>query len=130
MMSIRFTSKFEREHQKFNLLQTKVGAVALLLCWIRISIAFFSLPGRNSEKTTKNSKGVNMAGQHTENLFRRFKGEAVSIKTVSGGLYEGRVTEITNDYICLIETVGGEGVQVFLFFHAIESVTTVANTPV
>ena len=38
-----------------------------------------------------------MAGQHTENLFRRFKGEAVSIKTVSGGLYEGRVTEITND---------------------------------
>jgi len=71
-----------------------------------------------------------MAGQHTENLFRRFKGEAVSIKTLTGRLYEGRVTEITNDYICLMETVGGEGVQVFLFFHAIESVTAVANNPV
>ncbi len=71
-----------------------------------------------------------MAGQHTENLFRRFKGEGISIKTITGGIYEGRVTEITNDYICLIETVGGEGVQVFLFFHAIESVTTVSNTTV
>jgi hypothetical protein len=65
-----------------------------------------------------------MAGQHTENLFRRFKGESVSIKTITGGIYQGRVTEITNDYICLTETVGGEGAQVFLFFNAIESMTT------
>jgi len=64
-----------------------------------------------------------MAGQHTENLFRRFKGEAVSIKTVSGGLYEGRVTEITNDYICLSETVGGEGALVYLMMSSIESMT-------
>ncbi len=64
-----------------------------------------------------------MAGQHTENLFRRFKGEAVSIKTVSGGLYEGRVTEITNDYICLNETVGGEGAPVYLMMSSIESMT-------
>ena len=64
-----------------------------------------------------------MAGQHTENLFRRFKGEAVSIKTVSGGLYEGRVAEITNDYICLSETVGGEGALVYLMMSSIESMT-------
>lgn len=64
-----------------------------------------------------------MAGQHAENLFRRFKGEQVSVKTVSGGLYAGRVSEVTNDYICLTETIGGEDTQVFLFFLAIESVT-------
>jgi hypothetical protein len=68
-----------------------------------------------------------MAGQHTENLFRRFKGNSVTVKTSTGGVYEGRVTEITNDYICLTETVGGEGTEVFLFYHAIESMTT-ANT--
>ena len=28
-----------------------------------------------------------MAGQHMENLFRRFKGEVVDVKTVSGGIY-------------------------------------------
>ncbi len=64
-----------------------------------------------------------MAGQHSENLFRRYKGEKVSIKSISGGLYEGRVTDVTNDYVCLTETLGGEGVQVFLFFRAIESMT-------
>ena len=69
-----------------------------------------------------------MAGQHTENLFRRFKGQSVSIKTVTGGLYEGRITEIANDYVCLNETLGGEAVQVFLFFQAIESMTTASNT--
>lgn len=64
-----------------------------------------------------------MAGQHTENLFRRFKGESVSIKTVTGVIYEGRIVEITNDYICLLETIEGDGAQVFLFFHAIASMT-------
>ena len=65
-----------------------------------------------------------MAGQHTENLFRRFKGAPVSVKTVTGGIYEGRVIEVTNDYVCLAEIVGGEGAQVFLFFHSIESMTS------
>jgi len=64
-----------------------------------------------------------MAGQHAENLFRRFKGEKVSIKTKSGGLYEGRVTEITNDYICVTENVGGEDATVYVFLGAIESMT-------
>jgi ribosome maturation factor RimP len=69
-----------------------------------------------------------MDGQHMENLFRRFKGEKVNVKTISGGIYEGRVTEITNDYVCLSETTGGENQPVFIFFNAIESMTaTVAN---
>lgn len=56
-----------------------------------------------------------------ENLFRRFKGEVVDVKTVSGGIYSGRIIEITNDYICITETSGTPGQQVFLFFTAIES---------
>ena len=68
-----------------------------------------------------------MAGQHSENLFRRFKGEKVSLKTISGGIYEGRVIEITNDYICLNEMPGEtsdtESQPVFIFFNAIESMT-------
>ena len=63
-----------------------------------------------------------MAGQHGENLFRRFKGEKVNLKTISGGIYTGRVVEITNDYVCLNETDGGESQPVFIFFSAIESV--------
>ena len=62
-----------------------------------------------------------MAGQHSENLFRRFKGELVDVKTVSGGIYSGRITEVTNDYICLTESSTAPGQQVFLFFRAIES---------
>jgi len=62
-----------------------------------------------------------MAGQHIENLFRRFKGEVVDIKTISGGIYTGRVVEITNDYVCVNETSGAPGQQVFIVFSAIES---------
>ena len=60
-----------------------------------------------------------MDRQHIENLFRRLKGEQISIKSISGGVYEGRITDVTNDYVCLGET-GGTG-QVFVFFIAIES---------
>ena len=62
-----------------------------------------------------------MPGQHLENLFRRFKGEVVDVKTVSGGIYTGRIAEITNDYVCLTETSGAPGQQVFLLFSAVES---------
>jgi hypothetical protein len=64
-----------------------------------------------------------MAGQHTENLFRRFKGETVSLKTISGGIYEGRISEITNDYVCLSDTVAADNKPVFILFMAIESIT-------
>ena len=64
-----------------------------------------------------------MPGQHLENLFRRFKGEVVDVKTISGGVYSGRIAEITNDYVCLTESSGSSGEQVFLTFTAIESLT-------
>ena len=67
-----------------------------------------------------------MAGQHVENLFRRFKGEVVDVKTISGGLYSGRVVEVKNDYVCLTETSGAPGQQVFITFGAIESVAVAA----
>jgi hypothetical protein len=59
--------------------------------------------------------------QHIENLFRRLKGEVVSIKTISGGVYEGRIAEVTNDYVCVHETGDTEVGEVYLFFVAIES---------
>ena len=62
-----------------------------------------------------------MPGQHIENLFRRFKGEVVDVKTVSGGIYSGRIVEVTNDYVCLTETAGAPGQQVFITFGTIES---------
>lgn len=67
-----------------------------------------------------------MAGQHMENLFRRFKGEVVDVKTVSGGIYSGRVVEVTNDYVCLTETSGAPGQQVFVTLQAIESMAITA----
>ena len=69
-----------------------------------------------------------MAGQHTENLFRRFKGEKVNLKTISGGIYEGRVVEITNDYVCLSETTGNESQPVFIFFNAVESMAATVGS--
>ena len=66
-----------------------------------------------------------MERQHTENLLRRFKGQLVNIKTLSGGNYEGRITEITDDYVSLIERENTEGSQVFVFFNSMESMMVV-----
>jgi hypothetical protein len=65
-----------------------------------------------------------MPGQHMENLFRRFKGERINVKTISGGIYEGRVIEIANNYVCLTETAGADSQPVFISFTAIESMTS------
>ena len=60
-----------------------------------------------------------MGSQHTENLFRRYKGERITLKTVSGGVFQGRVTEITNDYVSLVDA--NEKTPTFVFFNAVES---------
>jgi ribosome maturation factor RimP len=65
-----------------------------------------------------------MGTQHTENLFRRYTGQLVSIKTVSGGIYQGRVVGVTNDYVAITEDEKTEPAEVFLFFRAIESLLT------
>jgi ferredoxin-fold anticodon binding domain-containing protein len=64
-----------------------------------------------------------MAMQHAENMLRRYRGQAINIKTISGGLYEGTITEITNDYVALnIKGEDGAQDQVYVLLHSIESV--------
>jgi len=63
--------------------------------------------------------------QHTENLFRRFKGELVNIKTISGEVYRGYVSEITNDYVSLIDRETEDDAQTFILYSSIESVVVI-----
>ena len=63
--------------------------------------------------------------QDAENMLRRYKGQSVDIKTVSGGVYEGTITEVSNDYVALSLKSGdddGEPDQVYVLLHSIESV--------
>lgn len=63
--------------------------------------------------------------QHTENLFRRFKGELVNIKSISGGVYRGYVSEITNDYVSLIDRETEDDTQTFILYSSIESLVVI-----
>ncbi len=66
--------------------------------------------------------------QHIENLLIRFRGQSVTIKTVSGGVYEGLITDVTNDYVSLkVRTSGGDGELIIILLHSIESVLARAN---
>jgi 16S rRNA U1498 N3-methylase RsmE len=67
--------------------------------------------------------------QHIENLLRRYRGQHLTVKTLSGGLYEGRVAEITNDYVALTIKKGEDDSpdQVFVLLHSIEAVLPSAN---
>jgi len=61
--------------------------------------------------------------QHIENLLIRFRGQVVNIKTVSGGVYEGSINDVTNDYVALkVKGTAGEDDQVIVLLHSIESV--------
>ena len=61
--------------------------------------------------------------QHVENLLIRYRGQAVNIKSVSGGVYEGTISDVTNDYVSLkIKSTTGETDLVIVLLHAIESV--------
>lgn len=61
--------------------------------------------------------------QHVENLLIRFRGQLVNIKSVSGGVYEGVITDVTNDYVALkVKSGDGQGDQVIVLLHSIESV--------
>jgi hypothetical protein len=60
--------------------------------------------------------------QHVENLLIRYRGQAVNIKTTSGGLYEGTISDVTNDYVSLkITDSAGDSQLVIVLLHAIES---------
>jgi hypothetical protein len=66
--------------------------------------------------------------QHTENLFRRYKGQVVIIRSVSGEEYKGHVGEITNDYVVLVDRDTQRETETFVFFNAIETIV-VPETP-
>jgi hypothetical protein len=64
-----------------------------------------------------------MKHQHVENLLIRYRGQAVNIKTISGGIYEGAISDVTNDYVSLkLSGAEGERQVVIVLLHAIESV--------
>ena len=59
--------------------------------------------------------------QHVENLLIRYRGQAVTLKTMSGGLYEGTISDVTNDYVTLkIANPNGESELVIVLLHSIE----------
>jgi len=61
--------------------------------------------------------------QHVENILKRYRGQAVNIKTISGGIYEGTISDVTNDYVSLkTNGPGGESDLLIVLLHAIESV--------
>ena len=65
-----------------------------------------------------------MAYQHVENLLIRYRGQTVNLKTVSGNLYQGKITDVTNDYVTLKT---GDDItvtdQVVVLLHSIESIS-------
>ena len=62
--------------------------------------------------------------QHVENLLIRYRGQPVNLKTLSGGIYEGLISDVTNDYVALKGTGAlVEGDLVIVLLHAIESVS-------
>jgi hypothetical protein len=64
-----------------------------------------------------------MGMQDAENMLRRYRGQSIDVKTISGGVYEGKITEITNDYVALmVKGADGEQEQVYVFLRSIESV--------
>ncbi|MDX6695219.1 MAG: hypothetical protein QOF02_2822 [Blastocatellia bacterium] len=64
-----------------------------------------------------------MGLQHIENLLRRYRGQVVNVKTRSGGVYEGKIADITNDYVALAMKHEGENSEiVFVLLHSIEAV--------
>jgi hypothetical protein len=66
--------------------------------------------------------------QHVENLLIRFRGRSVEIKTISGGVYEGKITDVTNDYVAIkVQPGNGEENEVIILLHSIESILPRGN---
>ena len=64
-----------------------------------------------------------MNHQHVENSLIRYRGQAVDVKTVSGGVYEGSIVDVTNDYVALkVRDAAGAEDTVFVLLHAVESI--------
>lgn len=60
--------------------------------------------------------------QHIENLLIRFRGQSILVKTISGGVYEGTIRDVANDYVTLTaKKEGDEDDVVIVLLHSIES---------
>lgn len=69
-----------------------------------------------------------MKHQHVENLLIRYRGDAVFIKTISGEVYEGAISDVTNDYVALkTRSEAGEEDMTIVLLHAIESIRPQRN---
>lgn len=69
-----------------------------------------------------------MSYQHVENLLIRYRGQPVNIKSVSGGVYEGVISDVTNDYVALrVKGTGSEDELVVVLLHSIEAVLPLAK---
>ena len=66
-----------------------------------------------------------MQSQDTENLLRRYKGKLINIKTVSGTVYSGRVSEVTNDYVSLTRGEAENETLTFVLFESMESIIAI-----
>src|ERR1043166_981829 len=81
------------------------------------------IPGELDMMRVEFERNEHMKYQHVENLLLRYRGDAVDIKTISGGVYEGLVNDVTNDYVALkVKDSSGEEDLVIVMLHAIESV--------
>jgi ferredoxin-fold anticodon binding domain-containing protein len=61
--------------------------------------------------------------QHVENLLIRYRGQTIDVKTVSGGVYEGVIADVTNDYVALkTRGTGEEDDYIIVLLHSIESI--------
>ena len=64
-----------------------------------------------------------MSYQHVENLLIRYRNQTVTLKTISGGVYEGTISDVTNDYVALkIKGPAGGDDTVIVLLHSIESI--------
>jgi hypothetical protein len=66
--------------------------------------------------------------QHIENLLIRYRSQTVTIKTASGAVYEGAISDVTNDYVSLKgKNDGADNDLVIVLLHSIESVSPQTN---
>ena len=63
-----------------------------------------------------------MGLQHVENLLRRHRGQIVNIRTMFGGVYEGVVSDINNDYVTLTSVTADGNRETFVLLQSIEAV--------
>lgn len=64
-----------------------------------------------------------MSHQHVENLLIRYRNQTVSIKSMTGTVYEGSISDVTNDFVALkIKGDSGEDESVIVLLHCIESI--------